>query len=101
MNRQTERSRDIARHVFSGSTTMIGVCITIIALFRVMKIGMKTYVDEVLGLDNFIFIAAAVCAYAAIRKDNNLRMERAADLLFFAGMGVMLVVGVIIVFSTY
>ncbi|PZF72997.1 hypothetical protein [Taibaiella soli] len=101
MNRETERSRDVARHVFSGSTTMIGVCITIIALFRVMKIGMRTYADEVLGLDNFIFIAAALCAYSAIRKDNNIRMERAADLLFFAGMAVMLVVGLIIVFSTY
>jgi len=101
MNRDTERSRDVARHVFSGSTTMIGVCITIIALFRVMKIGMKTYVDEVLGLDNFIFIAASICAYAAIRKDKNVRMERFADVLFFIGMAVMLVVGVIIVCSTY
>ena len=101
MSRQSERNRDIGRHVFSGSTTMVGVCITIIALFRVMKIGMQTYVDEILSIDNFIFIAAAFASYGALRKENNTRMERLADILFFAGMSVMLVVGVIIVFSTY
>lgn len=101
MSRQTERSTDVARHVFTGSTTMIGVCITIIALFRVMKIGMTTYVDEVLSVDNFIFIAAATCSYMAIRNEKHARMERIADILFFTGMGVMLIVGVIIVCSTY
>jgi hypothetical protein len=101
MNNHTDRSTDVARHVFTGSTTMIGVCITIIALFRVMKIGMKTYVDEVLGVDNFIFIAASICSYMAIRSEKNARMERFADILFFAGMAVMLIVGIVIVCSTY
>lgn len=80
---------------------MVGVCVTVIALFRVMQISMKTYADEILGVDNFIFIAAALCSYSAIRKENNTRMERWADVLFFSGMLIMLVVGIIIVFSTY
>lgn len=101
MSKQTERSREIARHVFTGSTTMVGVCVTVIALFRVMKISVQTYADEILGLDNFIFIIAALLSYSALRKENNIRMERWADVLFFTGMLIMLLVGLIIVFSTY
>jgi len=101
MSQQTDRNREIARHVFTGSTTMVGVCVTVIALFRVMQISMKTYADEILGLDNFIFIIAALLSYSALRKENNARMERWADVLFFSGMIIMLLVGVVIVFSTY
>lgn len=101
MSKQTDRNREIARHVFTGSTTMVGVCVTVIALFRVMKISMTTYADEILGIDNFIFIIAALLSYSAIRKENNTRMERWADILFFTGMLIMMLVGIIIVFSTY
>jgi hypothetical protein len=101
MSRQSERSRDIARHVFSGATTMVGVCITIITLFRVLGSGSKTYADEILGIDNFIFIAAAIFSYVAIRKENNQKMEHIADILFFTGMCIMLIVGLLIVYSSY
>ena len=51
-------NKQIAQHVFTGSTTMIGVCITVIALFHGLKVSMHTYADELLSIDNFIFIAA-------------------------------------------
>jgi AraC-like DNA-binding protein len=44
-----DRNRNIADHIFNGSITMSGVCVTIIALFRVMKIGLLTYADEILS----------------------------------------------------
>jgi len=101
MKNQPSDNREIAHHVLSGSTTMIGVCITVITLFRVLKASMSTYADELLGIDNFIFIAAALFAYSALRKDNNARLEWWADRLFFVGMIVMLIVGLMIVLSTY
>lgn len=94
-------NRQIAQHIFTGSTTMIGVCITVIALFRGLKVSMQSYADELLAIDNFIFIAAALLSYSAMRKEDNARLELWADRLFFAGMLLMLAVGVIIVFSAY
>lgn len=102
MNKQDQGdNREIAHYVFSGSTTMIGVCITVIALFKVMHTSVKTYADEVLGVDTFVFILAAFFSYLTLRNKNSGRMERAADFFFFSGMTVLLLVGVMIVFSTY
>jgi hypothetical protein len=94
-------NRQIATHVFTGSTTMIGVCTTVIALFHGLKVSMQSYADELLGIDNFIFIAAALFAYSAMRKEDNSKLELWADRLFFTGMIIMLLVGVVIVLSAY
>lgn len=101
MNQQTENNRKVASYVFSGSNTMVGVCLTIIALFRVMKLGLQTIADEVLAINNFLFIAASLLSYLALRKENNEQLEKWADVLFFLGMIVMFFVGIIIIYTTY
>ncbi|MBS1497238.1 MAG: hypothetical protein JSU03_04105 [Bacteroidetes bacterium] len=93
--------REIARFVFSGSTTMIGVCITVIALFKITNTGIRTYADEILSLDTFIFISSAYLSYLVLRSSQNRRLEKFADALFFVGMSIMLLVGILIVFFTY
>jgi hypothetical protein len=101
MENQNAKSRDIAHSIFSGSTTMTGVCITVIALFRVMKISGESYADEMLGIDTFIFILSTLLSYLTLRN-NTLRVtEKIADILFFTGMIIMVAVGLIIVFTAY
>jgi len=101
MFNQDEKSRDIAHHILSGSTTMIGVCITVIALFRVMKTSMQTYADELLGFDTLFFIISALFSYAALRKTNNIWLEKVADAFFFLGLLMVLLVAFIIIYTTY
>lgn len=96
-----DRNRNIADHIFNGSITMSGVCATIIALFRVMKIGMQTYADEVLAFNTLVFLLSAMFSYISLRKENNTTSETIADVLFFIGMISMLFVGGIIVFTAY
>ena len=99
MNRPEEVNREIAHHILTGSTTMIGVCITVITLFRVMHTNLESYADELLAYDNIIFITAALFAYSSIRKENNRRLERIADLTFLFGMLLMLAAGIMIIYS--
>ena len=40
-------------------------------------------------------------SYSSLRKENNKRMERWADILFFTGMLTMIFVGIMILYSTY
>jgi predicted membrane protein len=95
------KNRNIAEHIFNGSITMSGVCVTIIALFRVMKLGMLTYADEILALNTLVFLVSALLSYISLRRDNNIVSEKIADILFFTGMFSMLIVGIIIVFTAY
>ncbi len=101
MNNENTRNREIASYILSGSTTMVGVCITIITLFRVMKVNFVTYADEILGVNTSLFIASALLAYASLRRENDIHLKRLADVFFFAGMIIMLLVGFIIVYTTY
>ena len=94
------KEREIAHHVFNGSITMIGVCITVIALFRVMKTSFQTYADELLSMDTLIFITASLFAYTALKRNNNARLEKVADVLFYVGMFIMLAIGAVIVLET-
>ena len=101
MQNNFNKRKTIAEHVFSGSTTMAGVSVTIIALFRVLKTGIGTYADEILSADTCIFLTAAILSYMSLRKDNYNTIETIADILFFTGMIVMMIVGIIIVYTTY
>ncbi len=101
MSIQSNRNKQIASHILTGSTTMVGVCFTVIALFRVMKVSLQTYADETLAVNSCIFICSAIFSYASLRKEKNRVLELLADILFFLGMLVMLFVGFLIVYSTY
>lgn len=100
IQRSTNNKR-IAEHIFNGSITLAGVCVTIIALFRVMKVGLGTYADEILAANTCVFIASSILAYISLKREKNNTVEKIADLLFFVGLSVMMVVGILIVYSTY
>ncbi|MFN8284834.1 MAG: hypothetical protein U0U67_16545 [Chitinophagales bacterium] len=93
-------NKEIAHYVFAGSTTMIGVCITVIALFKVMNNSIKTYADEILGIATLIFIMATFSSYLSLRNDDR-KFEQFADYLFFGGLIILLLVGIMIIFTTY
>jgi len=99
MTSSSAKNRAIAQHIFSGSTTMIGVSITVIALFRIMHTNLETFADEILGFDNLIFIASAMFAYSSLRRENNKILERFADVLFLIGMIIMLIAGILIIYK--
>lgn len=100
-NQRSTTNKRIAEHIFNGSITLAGVCVTIIALFRVMKVGLGTYADEILAANTCVFIASSILAYISLKREKNNTVEKIADLLFFVGLSVMMVVGILIVYSTY
>lgn len=92
---------DVAQHIFTGSTTMIGVCITIISLFKIMRTGKDTFGDEILGVSTLFFIFSCFLSYLCLRNAELKKIETIADILFFIGLILMLMVGFIVVFTTY
>lgn len=102
MSRPSDRSsRQIASHVFTGSITMVGSCVMIIALFRAFNTSFETYADELLGFNTLLFLAASILSYAALRGEHSQRLERWADMLFLIAMVLMLGAAVLILVSAY
>ena len=101
MKDKGKKNNDIAQHIFIGAATMIGVCITVISLFRITKAGKTTSADELLGVNTLIFIISCFLSYLCLRNPDIKYVESVADILFFIGLLLMLVVGFMIVFTTY
>lgn len=90
----TKREENICIHIFSVSAGMIGVCLTVIGLIRVViTLGRAdTLADDLLAGDAFIFLIACLLSYTALRSRNERgmrRFERIADLLFILAMTLM------------
>ena len=73
---------------------MVGVCLTVIGLIRVViTLGkIDTVADDLLALDALLFLVACLLSYSALRTRTTRRMhrvERLADRIFIAAMILM------------
>ena len=88
---------DICIHIFTVSSAMVGVCLTVIGLVRVViTLGKAdTFADDLLALDALLFLVCCFVSYAALRSRGSRRMhrlERIADGVFILAMVVMVVI---------
>jgi len=85
---------DISVHIFTVSAGMVGVCLTVIGLLRVVITLRKadTFADDLLAFDALLFLVACLSSYWALRKRGRQRLrrlERFADIVFLVGLVVM------------
>ena len=85
LNRETER--ELNGHIFSVSAQLVGICLTVLGLFRVVirlrNVG--SIADNLLALDAIAFLGACVFAYASLHSRGRTRrraLERVADASF-------------------
>jgi hypothetical protein len=95
---------DISIHIFTASAALVGVCLTVIGLIRVVvaTINVDTFADNLLAIDALFFLASCLLAYWALRTRSVRRMyrvERAADALFIVGLLLMTAVCSIIAYE--
>lgn len=94
----------IAIHIFSVSAALVGVCLTVIGIFR--AIGelkeFTTFGDNVLAIAAIIFLGSCIFAYSSLRspnKEKSHRLEKIADILFIIGLSLMTIVCIIIAYT--
>lgn len=87
----TSKERDIATHIFTTSSVMLGLCLTIISIMRGQRTSatIETIVDDIIALDSLVFLLACFLSYAALRVRHLRRIHRLesmADAVFLVGM---------------
>ncbi len=95
---------DVSIHIFSVSAAMVGVCLTVIGIIRVViTIGnIQTLADNFLSLDALLFLFACILSYFSLRKRGVRRLfllERIADSLFIIALVLMGLVCVLIAYD--
>jgi hypothetical protein len=89
--------QDICIHIFTVSSAMVGVCLTVIGLIRVViTLGSAdTLADDLLSADALLFLISCLLSYWALRSRGLRRMhslEKFADALFIIAM-----IGIVVV----
>jgi hypothetical protein len=104
MNLEEQAEARLSVRIFSVSAVMVGACLTVIGIVRIIiaSKGTQTFADDLLALDALVFVAACLLAYVSIRTLGSRlseRIERMADYSFIAGLLLMFAVCLIIVYS--
>lgn len=89
--RQPLLDHDICVHIFTASAAMVGVCLTVIGIIRVVISLRRSDVfgDDLLAINAMLYLAACLTSYWALRTRNvrrNHRLERSADVLFLVAL---------------
>ena len=96
--------QDICIHIFTVSSAMVGVCLTVIGLIRVVITfgSADTLADDFLAADALLFLISCLLSYWALRSRGLRRMhrlERIADGTFIIAMIGMVVICALITYT--
>lgn len=94
---------NLAGHILPVSSTMVGVCMTVISLVQIIpKNAVSNWVDGLLAMDNLLFLVSAALSYIAIRRPEvALRMEQQADTFFMFALLIMVCTGFMLAFDLF
>ena len=78
---------DLTQHILPTSAQLLGVCITVISLVKILHIGqVGSLLDKLLAIDALFFTISAALSYASIRGVKSARLEKYADHIFMLGL---------------
>lgn len=103
-NTQLDLEEDICVHIFTVSAGMVGVCLTVIGIVRIItRFGnINTIADDMLAADAFAFLCSCLLSYWSLRTRGRRRLhqvEHVADALFIVGLVIMVAVCGLIVYA--
>src|SRR5213596_350689 len=103
-NQTNHLEQDICIHIFTVSSEMVGVCLTVIGLIRVViTLGKAdTVADDCLAVDALLFLISCLLSYSALRSRSLRRMhrlEKIADGIFILAMIGMVIICALITYT--
>ncbi len=92
---------DVSRHILPVSSTMVGVCMTVITVMQLVpKDRVANWADDLIAIDGLFFLASTIFSYWSLRSDNNMaKTEALADRLFLLGMILMVIISFLVAFE--
>jgi hypothetical protein len=94
---------DICVHIFTVSAAMVGVCLTVIGIFRLIVLqSVSTIGDDLLAFDSMAFLVSMILAYVGIRAKGSRhkkRVEKAADIIFIVAICFMVFICALIAYE--
>ena len=101
-----ELKNNLSTHILPTSATMVGVCMTIISIVKLLHLGPSgKVVNGLFALDGLTFLISATLSYASIRseaaatQETLTKLEAHADTAFIIGLFGMTICGFLFSFE--
>jgi hypothetical protein len=88
-------------HILNVSSTLIGICLVIIASIHVFARSEQTIIDEITGMATLFFMTSCLLSFLSIRKPvrNSEKLENIADIVFLAGLSLLFITTILMSFN--
>jgi branched-subunit amino acid permease len=85
---------NLSQHIMPTSATMVGVCITLIGIVRLLEshASISTIIDDVTAVAAVLFLLSTLLSFASLRAATP-GPERYADVAFLLGLVMLVVCG--------
>ena len=97
---------NLSEHILPNSSMMIGVCMTVISIIKVIGVGGERHrIAEILAVDTLLFMVSATFSYISMRYESTAasaaRLEKIADLAFMVGLAITTLVGFMLAYEIF
>ena len=95
---------NLSQHILPNSSTMIGVCMTVISITKVVHLHHPQHdIAEIFAFDALIFLFSALFSYFSMRAEGHVgtsvKLEKVADITFMVGLVVMTLAGFLLTYE--
>jgi len=101
-----EIKSNLSQHILPNSSMMIGVCMTVISIIKLIGLHNGQHrIAELLAINSLIFMASAVLSYFSMRNESmhrsSVAMEKIADIAFMIGLAIMTTAGFLLAYEIF
>ena len=98
---QGSKNDNLSGHILPTSATMVGVCMTVISIVRLAHPGgFGRLIDKMLAGGSILFLVSVICSFVSMRlASRSDKLEKWAEYLFIAGLGILAVASVLLSFE--
>jgi hypothetical protein len=87
-------------HILNTSANLFGLCFAVFTYLKVLHLSASTLIDEFTAVAMLLFMISCTTSFLSIRSKSkrSVLYERIADYVFMAGMALLLLTTIFIVF---
>jgi small-conductance mechanosensitive channel len=96
-------SNGLSAHILPVSATMVGVCMTVVSIVKLVHpSGIGFVIDKLLAADSLIFLASAILSFMSMQRteaEGAAQLERWAETAFLFALGLVAIAAVLLGFE--
>ncbi|GAA4314685.1 hypothetical protein GCM10023149_10900 [Mucilaginibacter gynuensis] len=94
-------ANDKSSHILNASSNLLGLCFVVLTSLKFLKVDQRTFIDETVTFALIFFMLSCILSFLSIRGSLKPggRLEAIADYLFLAGMCVLFITAILILFN--